>query len=493
MNVRNLGRNAASLPLIALLALLLSGQGERAEASKLTTGVSIVGTVDAADAGLAAKRVREAGGTYLNTSVRWSSVAPATEPTNWTPADPGDPHYNWAEVDKWVVETVRARLVPLLQIYGAPRWANRCKPPRNLYVESAAPCNPRLDAMSAFFKAAAKRYSGGFQGLPRVRYWQVQNEPNLYVFFNPQLDSKGRYRSPDIYRAMLKRMYATLKSVNRTNVVLAAGLAPNNPGRAVAPLDFARALLCLNARNRPVRRAKCRGGVPLDVFDMHPYTSGGPTHKAQVRGNVQLGNLKQLTRVIRAADRAGHTRGMCKRTPLWVTEMSWDTRPPDPGGVPMRLHTRWTAEAIYRSWRAGVRTFFWYSLRDRPRGNGPWSDSDQSGLYFRATSVAGDRPKPSLKAFRFPFVSIGDGRRGFRFWGRTPSSSGGRVVIRLKTGRAFTRVAVTKANASGVFTGYVRSRSGKLRRGMVQAKWGKRLSVPFSLRPVRDRAFRPFG
>lgn len=492
-------------PLIAYLTRLLllgilavgfcaSDLVPRAKSQPMTTGVSIVGTVEVGDASVAADRVRDAGGSFLTTWVRWNDVAPKTKPADWDPSNPFDPHYDWSRIDPWVVETNRAGLKPLLQIYGAPRWANRCKPSAALFVESAAPCNPKLDEMSQFFKAAATRYSGRFQGLPRVRYWQVQNEPNLYVFFNPQLDSRGRYRSPDLYRALLTRMYATLKSVDPTNVVLAAGLAPNNPGKAVPPMNFARELLCLNARNRPFRSGRCRGGVPLDVFDMHPYTSGGPTRKApRGRGGIQFGNLKQLAAIVRAADRAGHIKGMKRWTPLWITEMSWDSRPPDPGGVPMNLLTRWTAEAVYRSWQAGFEAFFWYSLRDRDRGDLPWSESDQSGLYFRQTSIVNDVAKPSLRAFRFPFVSFADGKRGFRFWGRTPAGIPGKVVIQLNTRGSFFRVATKRANGSGLFAGYVRSKAGKRKRGMVRAVFGSQPSVPFSLRPVRDRSFRPFG
>lgn len=159
----------------------------------------------------------------------------------------------------------------------------------------------------------------------------------------------------------------------------------------------------------------------------------------------------------------------------------------------MNLLTRWTAEAVYRSWQAGFEAFFWYSLRDRDRGDLPWSESDQSGLYFRQTSIVNDVAKPSLRAFRFPFVSFADGKRGFRFWGRTPAGIPGKVVIQLNTRGSFFRVATKRANGSGLFAGYVRSKAGKRKRGMVRAVFGSQPSVPFSLRPVRDRSFRPFG
>lgn len=160
----------------------------------------------------------------------------------------------------------------------------------------------------------------------------------------------------------------------------------------------------------------------------------------------------------------------------------------------MKIHTRWTAEAIYRVWQAGAGAFFWLGLRDGEKGPGGWRDSLQSGLYFRAVTIEDDRAKPSLKAFRFPFVSFADGRKGFRYWGRTPGGRSGRVSIRLESkGGHWSRVAVTGANSSGIFQGYVRSRAGRRKQGSTQAVFKGAKSYPFSLKPVRDRVVRPFG
>lgn len=160
----------------------------------------------------------------------------------------------------------------------------------------------------------------------------------------------------------------------------------------------------------------------------------------------------------------------------------------------MKLLRRWTSEAIYRTWKAGADAFFWYSLRDRAKGDGNWSDSDQSGLYFRAISFADDRPKPILQAYRFPFVAFADGRKGFHFWGRTPYGTRKPVVIKLNTGGKWRRLRTVRVDpSSGIFHGYIRARAGKLKRGLVSAEIPSSLSVPFSLKRVRDRPARPFG
>ncbi len=48
----------------------------------------------------------------------------------------------------------------------------------------------------------------------------------------------------------------------------------------------------------------------------------------------------------------------CPRGPkrLWATEISWDSSPPDPQGVPIAEHARWLEQALYVLWSQGVDT-----------------------------------------------------------------------------------------------------------------------------------------
>ena len=77
-----------------------------------------------------------------------------------------------------------------------------------------------------------------------------------------------------------------------------------------------------------------------------------------------------------AAVRQGQVR---HRRPVdfWITEFGWDSSPPDPGAVPVRIHARWVAEAVYEMWRVGVRVISWHQLRDSPFP----ASSFQAGLY----------------------------------------------------------------------------------------------------------------
>src|SRR3954452_20215466 len=200
-----------------------------------------------------------------------------------------------------------------------------------------------------------------------------------------------------------------------------------------------------------------------------------------------------MTRVLRAAERAGHIRSDLHPVPFWVTEFSWDSKPPDPGGLSWKILARWAAEAMYRSWHAGVSAFFWFGIRDRtnPEHVPPYQ-IENSGLYLRGQSVADDQPKRVLFAFRFPLVAL---RKpgAIRVWGRTPSSAPGRVTIAGKTGRKWRTIAVLHADKNGIFDKLVRSGYSGRKRGLVRATYRGRHSLPFSLKYVGDFYAPPFG
>jgi hypothetical protein len=474
---------------IGVAACALLGGGARPEtalARQLATGIAGLDNYEPQ----AFQQASAAGATFVHIAVTWANVAPRKEPGNWSPEDPADPSYDWAAIDSVVKGAVEAGFTPVLLVDGAPSWAQRCQAPAAV---AGRLCDPDPTALAAFAKAAASRYSGHFEGLPRVRYWQGLNEPNLSLFFNPQFEG-GRPVSATLYRKLNNAFYFAVKGVDPSNLVLAAGLGPIAVRHlTIGPMSFARELLCMAGRRNPhPTGGSCEGGVHFDIFDIHPYTTGGPTHKGR-RDDVELGSLGRLQELLSAADRAGRIHGAFRHTPLWITELSWDSKPPDPGGVPMRILTRWTAEALYRAWSAGVSHFFWYSLHDEAPGSRSFSETLQSGLYFRGATIAEDRPKPSMYAFRFPFVAYSERRRGFSFWGRTGTSTGGRVLVEVLAHGRWRRAAAAHANAAGIFQGSVRTAYGRNERGSVRARYRRETAVPFSLHPVKDFRQAPFG
>lgn len=481
---------AGALSLLALACVSLavfSTPANAAALKPLQTGISYVLPYEEPEVEL--EHVRQAGAQFAQTPVRWSEVAPNDLPASWQPEDPADPHYFWELTDRWVRAAVANGLTPVLQIRSAPLWAQRC-PGREL--SGGAPCNPDPAALAAFATAAARRYSGQFGGLPRVQYWQGLNEPNLSLFFNPQYDG-DKPVSPTLYRALINAFYAAVKAVDPSNLVIAAGLGPIDiPPLTIGPLRFTRLLLCMSGGKnpRPIK-GECEGGVNFDIFDIHPYTTGGPTHEGKPN-EVQLGDLPELKRLLAAADRAGRINSVFPKTPLWITEFSWDSNPPDSGGLPMKTLCRWAAEAMHQVWLNGIDTFFWYSLRDAPKNGSQYDQSLQSGLYFRGPTVPQDQPKEVLGVFRFPFVAYPTDK-GLQFWGRTPNSGPGKVVIQALRDGHWRSVFATRADEVGIFRGRAPTHYGRNKKGKIRAHFVKRNSVPFAMRGIPDFPQPPFG
>ena len=212
------------------------------------------------------------------------------------------------------------------------------------------------------------------------------------------------------------------------NVVIAGAQFPFVVNRAsavsIGPYRFMRDVLCLNEQLKTV--PNCGPPLAADVWSHHPYTSGGPTHRASNRDAISLGDMLKMKRALNAAIKQ---KRFASSQPIrfWVTEFGWDSAPSDPKGVPLKLHARWVSEALYRMWYSGVSLVTWYRLRD-----GPPEGPVQSGLWFRCTDgIACDTPKSSsLKAFRFPFVAFRSGRRHVRVSGAgRPTVTAGRVAI----------------------------------------------------------------
>lgn len=482
-------RCGATGAVVALLSgvLLLGHAGDPATAGAqpLATGVTNIGSSEP----LAFQRVREAGGRFVRIALHWAGTVPGTEPAAWDPTNPTDPNYDWEKVDLETIRAVQAGLTPILHVGGSPPWAQRCATPATL--PSHVLCDPDPAKLASFATAAARRYSGSLPGLPRVRYWQALNEPNLSLFFFPQFDLSGRGLSPHLYRDLINAFYPAVKSVHSSNLVVLAGLGPIAvPKWTIGPMSFTRQMLCMRSNSKP-KRGNCGGGVHFDIFAIQPYTTGGPTHQGGVN-DVELGDLPKLRRLIAAADRAGRIKSRFKRTPLWVTEFSWDTKPPDPGGLPMRIATRWTAEALYGAWRAGVSVFLWYSLNDELPSGQRNSESLESGLYFRGATLAEDRPKRVMRAFRFPFVAY-PGRRGLRIWGRTPNERSGRVIIQVRRKGGWRRLGTVRAAKDGILRGALRGGYGRSGKGAARALYRGQASPPFAMRGVADFYQPPFG
>jgi hypothetical protein len=447
------------------------------------------------------KHVQRAGANAIRLYIGWNAIAPdaETKPAGFDARNPADPQYNWAALDAQVREAKADGLDPILSIETAPTWAQDSRGWDN------GTNSPDPTEFGAFGEALAKRYSGNFEGLPRVRYYEAWNEANHYRHLNPQYEPvqpqgipgdaqvppNAPFFSADIYRGMLNAFSDAVHGVNPDNLVIAGSLSPTHrPFRftpAVAPLTWMRAFLCLD--NQDHQKPGCNQQANFDVWAVNPYTSGSPEHHAMDPNDISIPDIPKMRKTLTAAERAGQVVST-HTVQLWATEWSWDTRPPDPGGVPIKLHARWVSEALYRMWTFGVSLAVWFQTRDDvPEPGQAFSDSFQSGLYFNGgDNFNNDKPKLSLEAFRFPFVAYRKGRNSVLVWGRTPFGRRGTVTIEQK-GSGFKRLKRLKANGFGIFTARIRT-SGK---GDLRARLGRENSVPFSLKVPPDRPGNPFG
>jgi hypothetical protein len=140
------------------------------------------------------------------------------------------------------------------------------------------------------------------------------------------------------------------------------------------------------------------------------------------------------------------------------------------------LLARWTSEALYRMWQSGVSLVTWFELRDEPP-----SGLFKSGLYYRASSLAGDRPKLALGAFRFPLVAYKQ-TGGVFVWGRTPGGVRRAVTVQQASGSGWLSLGTLRSNSSGIFSARFANRTG----GPVRAVAGRAASEPFSLKVPPD-------
>jgi hypothetical protein len=257
---------------------------------------------------------------------------------------------------------------------------------------------PNVKALGDFMTAAGRRYAG------QVRAWQIWNEPNLSQHLAPQWRN-GKLFAPVRYRQLLNASYDALKAVDPANVIVTAGTGPyGDPrpgGNRIMPVRFWRAVLCLDgARLKP---RTCPEPASFDALAHHPYGVRGPRSHARNDDDVAVPDLARLRRVERAAVRARTVRPATRKQ-LWVTEVSWDSSPPDPDGVPAEQHAQWLSDAMSVLERQGVNVVTWFRLRDQPPVPN-FGSTNQSGLYL----LTGE-PKPALQAF----MSVGDRLSGRR-------------------------------------------------------------------------------
>jgi hypothetical protein len=424
--------------------------------------------------GLAMTRIRDAGASVVRIPVDWRSTVAEDLSPSFDAADPASPDYRFAPIDAAVQSAVSSGLTPLLVVSHAPAFAEASPRWPYAYPGSWA---PSPTALEEFATALARRYDGSFPDagapggvLPRVSLFQAWNEPNLTRYLEPQwVVQEGHWTAfaALLYREMLNGFYVGVKSVEPSDTVLAAGVAPNGDPEGVGrmqPVRFLREMMCLTA---PIRRGGSRRAASVscpdpphfDVLAFHPLSVGDPNRPATSSLDVSISDAAKITGLLRQAEHLG-TALPREAKPIWVTELNWESAPQTRHGVPGALQAQWVSRALHRLWVAGVSLVTWQFLVDPYPGvraatptGGTVEYPRPVGLY--SAGVNGDpesaQPKPFLQGFSFPFDPLRVDPKHVRVWALLMHPQ--QVVLlqreRLAAG-AWATVARFRANRFGV-------------------------------------------
>ena len=236
--------------------------------------------------------------------ILWSLVAP-TAPAN--PTDPNDPAYDWSRLDAVFTGLTQAGITPIVSTYSTPDWAvagTNIPHPTTQYNPNA----PKPAAFAAFMQAVATRYSGtfvpkgGLAPLPRVRHYEIWNEPNLKAFFSVN----GR-STVGGYMKLVKAGYPAIKRGNRRAMVIAGvgGPRSSSGNGNVSAKTWMNTLV----RNK---------GVKFDAYSQHIYPSRGPLFRSKGYDRA-FPTWRSLPDIFKALDKK--KKGM----KLFITEAGYTT------------------------------------------------------------------------------------------------------------------------------------------------------------------------
>jgi hypothetical protein len=440
----------------ALAASLLVGGGSderaasrpRAELS-LTDDQLLLGARPR-DVDRAMKAIRSLGVDRVRLSAFWRDHAPAAgslrRPRGFRADDPNAPGYRWQTLDRAVRAAAANALKVMITITPpAPLWGTREPRRRNPVYE------PLPDEFTAYARAVATRYRS------QADQYGLMNEPNQGGWLQPQ--SRGRELvAPHLYRELVSRAYPQVKHADSSSTVLVGELASSGVDergdtRPIRPLEFLRAMTCVDAHMRRVRSGRCARfrPVPLDALGHHPYQPfGSPYERSRDPDDAAIGDTPRLLSALDRLVAAGALRpGRGGKLDVHYTEFGYQTDPPDPfAGVSLARQDRWLQEAAYVAWREPrVRQLNQFRLTDGRlgRGSGPAAYREfQSGLYF-----ADFQPKPSAHSFPHPFAVA----RGAGLWGQVRPGRATEVTLEFRPagGGAFRQLASVATDGQGYF------------------------------------------
>jgi cellulase (glycosyl hydrolase family 5) len=425
---------------------------------------------------LTLREMRAIGADTLRVAVKWSEVAPGAESSTRPAFDATDPalYRGFAPYDDLVRRATDKGFRLLLDLApDAPRWATADGAPLGPETANREP-DPR--EFARFAAAVGKRYSGDFEGLPKVEWFSLWNEPNHHFFLKPNADA------PRIYREMVAAALPALRDAagDDANVLVGETAPIRVPGSVLGPRDFLQRFLCLDKDFLPTPdEPGCQGLGALDVdgYAHHPY---GPTSKAPQHADIiSLLVIRRLGDYLDSAAAAGR---LPAGLPLYSTEFGLQSNPPDPTArITLEEQAALINEKEEQSYRyPRLRSYAQYLLYDDPPRPGTTLKQIWSGFQTGLRFTDGEA-KPSYSAYQFPIVVQRSSDGGVRVWGRVRPGSGVRSV-EVQEMPARRSVRRLETNDAGYFEVSVQQRAAY--RFIGYDGDGKRLGVSRVAEPI---------
>ncbi len=252
----------------------------------------------------ASRVIAESGSQWVREDIHWYRV-------QRTPTA-----YEWQFYDQTFDELTQHNVNILAVLGHPPGWATP-NPTDDPYNNSFSA--PDIDRFAAWAATTVARYQH------QVHYWQIWNEPDNPLFWQPSPD-------PVAYARLVIATSRAIKKVAPAAVIVSAGFNPFN-------------MAFMN------RAAEAGIWAEIDVVAIHPYV------------NPEQPAYSGLHQAVYYIDGLQHRYG---RRPIWVTEIGWASGLSDrdpPNATPAQQATYLT-ESMQILWHAGVDVVFWYTFKD---------------------------------------------------------------------------------------------------------------------------------
>ena len=232
--------------------------------------------------------------------------------------------YRWGTIDR-MVDAAAARNMGILAVLNStPDWAGT----------PDLSGHPDPNVFAAFAGAAADRYKG------RISAYEVWNEPNALIFWNP-ID-------PEAYTRLLQVAYQAIKAEDESAVVVGGVVAAVfTYGRAtIAPEDFVERMYAAGAHGY------------FDALSVHPYHYTLKFSEGEPHILSPLNQIQAIRELMKANGDGDLT--------IWATEYGMPTAEVAPGEVVTAQEQADFIEDFLNSWQDvdGAGPIFIYSTRD---------------------------------------------------------------------------------------------------------------------------------